>query len=31
MSHMRYAIMHCCEEFKKYKFDNQPNTEGGSK
>ena len=24
-----YVTSHCCEEFEKYKFDNQPNTEGG--
>ena len=28
MDFRRYVISHCCEEFKKYKFE-QPNTEGG--
>ena len=31
MGFRRYVIMHCCKEFEKYKFDNQPNTEGGSR
>ena len=30
MGFRRYVISHCCDEFKKYKFE-QPNTEGGSR